>query len=130
MAGPMILGRRTGVLAHGDVTEAAAVSYPHATKGQGLYLFVTPGGASDKSDARRAEELAECLRCEIGSFAKPDAIQWAPQLPRTRSGKIMRRILRMIASGECDQLGDLSTLEEPAVVQQLIANRVRPPPSP
>ncbi|MGA1580559.1 MAG: AMP-binding enzyme, partial [Luminiphilus sp.] len=108
---------------HESIAEAAVVGFPHDIKGQGIYAYVTPMTGVEDSDALRAELIALCVR-EIGPIAKPDKIQWAPGLPKTRSGKIMRRILRKIAENELDNLGDTSTLADPAVVTQLINNRV------
>lgn len=105
------------------VAEAAVVGFPHDIKGQGLHAFVTLKAGIEPSDALRAE-LVQCVRREIGPIATPDRIQWAPGLPKTRSGKIMRRILRKIAEGQPDQLGDTSTLADPGVVESLLANRV------
>ena len=106
------------------VAEAAVVGYPHDIKGQGIYAFVTLKADVEPSDALRAE-LVQCVRRQIGPIATPDAIQWAPGLPKTRSGKIMRRILRKIAEDAPDQLGDISTLADPGVVESLLANRQR-----
>ena len=108
---------------HEQVAEAAVVGFPHAVKGEGIYAFVTL--MQDAREDREAikESLIDLVRREIGSFAKPDAVQWAPGLPKTRSGKIMRRILRKIAANDLDDLGDLTTLAEPAVVADLIDNR-------
>ena len=108
---------------HKMVAEAAVVGFPHDLKGQGIYAYITLNIGCDPSDALRKELVAH-VRREIGPIASPDAIQWAPGLPKTRSGKIMRRILRKIAAGEVDGLGDTSTLADPAVVEELIANRV------
>ena len=108
---------------HGMVAEAAVVGFPHELKGQGIYAYVTLNIGCDPTDALRKELVAH-VRREIGPIASPDAIQWAPGLPKTRSGKIMRRILRKIAAGEVEGLGDTSTLADPAVVDELIANRV------
>jgi acetyl-CoA synthetase len=108
-------------VAHPFVAEAAAVGYPHDIKGQGIYVYVTlKTGINESHDLR--EELIAHVRKIISPIATPDFIQWAPALPKTRSGKIMRRILRKIAAGESDQLGDISTLAEPAVVAELIKN--------
>jgi acetyl-CoA synthetase len=104
------------------VAEAAVVGFPHDLKGQGIYAFVTLKSDVEPSDALRGE-LVQVVRREIGPIATPDAIQWAPGLPKTRSGKIMRRILRKIAEGRPDQLGDTSTLADPGVVESLVANR-------
>jgi acetyl-CoA synthetase len=106
------------------VAEAAVVGMPHDIKGQGIYAYVTLMAGVEPTDVLR-KELVAWVRKEIGPIATPDAIQWAPGLPKTRSGKIMRRILRKIAANEVDGLGDTSTLADPAVVDQLVANRVR-----
>ncbi|MCA3272374.1 MAG: acetate--CoA ligase [Roseomonas sp.] len=106
------------------VAEAAVVGMPHDIKGQGIYAYVTLMAGVEPSEVLR-KELVAWVRKEIGPIATPDAIQWAPGLPKTRSGKIMRRILRKIAANEVDGLGDTSTLADPAVVDQLVANRVR-----
>jgi acetyl-CoA synthetase len=116
----------SALVAHPAVAEAAVVGYPHDIKGQGLYMFVTLGADQQPSDEHKVD-LKNWLRKEIGPIAHPDVIQWAPGLPKTRSGKIMRRILRKIAHDECDQLGDISTLADPSVVESLIENRVHPP---
>jgi acetyl-CoA synthetase len=108
---------------HAKVAEAAVVGFPHDLKGQGIYAYVTLNAGEEPSDALRKELVAH-VRREIGPIASPDAIQWAPGLPKTRSGKIMRRILRKIAANEVDGLGDISTLADPAVVTELVANRV------
>ena len=112
----------SALVAHPKVAEAAVVGYPHDIKGQGLYAYVTLKSDEQPSDALR-KELSLWVRKEIGPIAQPEFIQWAPALPKTRSGKIMRRILRKIAANEHDQLGDTSTLADPAVVQDLVANR-------
>ncbi len=104
------------------VAEAAVVGFPHDIKGQALYAYVTLKRGREPSDALKAE-LVDGVRRDIGRFAAPDAIQWAPGLPKTRSGKIMRRILRKIAEGATDQLGDTSTLADPAVVDELVKGR-------
>ena len=105
-----------------NVAEAAVVGFPHDIKGQGLYAYVTLKQGIEPSDALKAA-LVKQVRTEIGPFAAPDVIQWAPSLPKTRSGKIMRRILRKIAENEVDALGDTSTLADPAVVDDLVKNR-------
>ena len=112
----------SALVAHPDVAEAAVVGYPHDIKGQGIYAYVTLMGGITESDALRVE-LQQWVRKEIGPIAKPDLIQWAPGLPKTRSGKIMRRILRKVAEDEFENLGDTSTLADPSVVDDLIANR-------
>jgi acetyl-CoA synthetase len=114
----------SALVAHPKVAEAAVVGYPHDIKGQGIYAYVTLNATEQPSEALRAE-LAAWVRKEIGAIATPDVIQWAPNLPKTRSGKIMRRILRKIAANEHDQLGDTSTLADPSVVQSLIADRMK-----
>ena len=116
----------SALVEHPKVVESAVVGFPHPIKGQGIYSFVTLLGDTEPNEALRAE-LIELVRKEIGPFAKPDVIQWAPALPKTRSGKIMRRILRKIAEGDFDNLGDVSTLAEPAVVDTLKADRQSPP---
>ena len=112
----------SALVAHPKVAEAAVVGYPHDIKGQGIYAYVTLV-ADAVADDQLATELRQWTRKEIGPIATPDLLQWAPQLPKTRSGKIMRRILRKIAANEYDQLGDTSTLTDPAVVGDLVANR-------
>ncbi|MCF3936392.1 acetate--CoA ligase [Acuticoccus sp. M5D2P5] len=112
----------SALVAHAAVSEAAVVGYPHDIKGQGIYCYVTLMSDREPTEALR-KELSDWVRQEIGPIAKPDLIQWAPGLPKTRSGKIMRRILRKIAEDDFGALGDTSTLAEPAVVEDLIANR-------
>lgn len=112
----------SALVLHAQVAEAAVVDYPHAIKGQGIYAYVTLMAGIVESDELRAE-LAQFVGKEIGAFAKPEIIQFAPSLPKTRSGKIMRRILRKIAANDLENLGDTSTLADPAVVDQLIENR-------
>jgi acetyl-CoA synthetase len=112
----------SALVAHPKVAEAAVVGFPHDIKGQGIYAYVTLKLGEEPSEALR-KELVAWVRKEIGPIAAPDAIQWAPGLPKTRSGKIMRRILRKIAANETDQLGDVSTLADPAVVGELVENR-------
>ena len=113
----------SALVAHPKVAEAAVVGFPHDLKGQGIYAYVTLKLGEEPSEALR-KELVGWVRKEIGPIASPDAIQWAPALPKTRSGKIMRRILRKIAANETDSLGDTSTLADPAVVTELVENRV------
>ncbi len=113
----------SALVAHAKVAESAVVGYPHAIKGQGIYAYVTLMGGEEPSDALR-KELEAWVRTEIGPIAKPDLIQWAPGLPKTRSGKIMRRILRKIAEDDFGSLGDTSTLADPSVVNDLIGNRM------
>ena len=112
----------SALVAHPAVSEAAVVGYPHDITGQGIYCYVTLMGGKEPSDALR-KELSDWVRSDIGPIAKPDHIQWAPGLPKTRSGKIMRRILRKIAEDDFGALGDISTLAEPEVVDDLIENR-------
>ncbi len=112
----------SALVLHDDIAEAAVVGFPHDIKGQGIYCYVTPMQGVEPSDELRNELVQLCVR-EIGPIAKPDVIQWAPGLPKTRSGKIMRRILRKIAENELDSLGDTSTLADPSVVDNLVANR-------
>jgi acetyl-CoA synthetase len=113
----------SALVAHAKVSEAAVVGYPHDIKGQGLYAYVTLMGGEEYTEELR-KELSDWVRQEIGPIAKPDLIQWAPGLPKTRSGKIMRRILRKIAENDYGALGDTSTLAEPQVVDDLIENRM------
>ena len=113
----------SALVAHPKVSEAAVVGYPHDIKGQGIYCYVTLMASEEPSDELRIE-LRNWVREEIGPIASPDLIQWAPGLPKTRSGKIMRRILRKIAENDYGSLGDTSTLAEPAVVDELIENRM------
>ncbi len=112
----------SALVSHQAVAEAAVVGYPHEIKGQGIYAYVTLKVGREYTDALK-KELVGHVRKEIGAFAAPDVIHWAPGLPKTRSGKIMRRILRKIAEGEADKVGDTTTLAEPHVVEQLIANK-------
>jgi acetyl-CoA synthetase len=112
----------SALVLHEQIAEAAVVGYPHDIKGQGIYAYVTLMQGAEPTEQLRTELLALCS-AEIGAIAKPDIIQWAPGLPKTRSGKIMRRILRKIAENELENLGDTSTLADPSVVQNLIDNR-------
>jgi acetyl-CoA synthetase len=112
----------SALASHPSVAEAAVVGYPHDIKGQGIYAYVTLGTDFEPSEDLRAA-LLRIVREQIGAFAAPDVIQWAPGLPKTRSGKIMRRILRKIAANETEQLGDISTLADPSVVAQLVTDR-------
>ncbi|MDX1518824.1 MAG: acetate--CoA ligase, partial [Gammaproteobacteria bacterium] len=112
----------SALVLHDAVAEAAVVGYPHDVKGQGIYAYVTLMHGVEPSDDLR-KELVKHVRSEIGPIASPDVIQWAPGLPKTRSGKIMRRILRKVAANELDSLGDTSTLADPSVVDELIENR-------
>jgi len=113
----------SALVAHSKVAEAAVVGYPHDLKGQGIYAYVTLNAGETPTEELR-KELVKWVRTEIGPIASPDLIQWAPSLPKTRSGKIMRRILRKIAANEYEQLGDTSTLADPTVVEDLIDNRM------
>lgn len=113
----------SALVLHDQVAEAAVVGYPHDVKGQGIYAFVTPMNGVEPDDALK-KHLLDLVSKEIGSFAKPELIQWAQALPKTRSGKIMRRILRKIACNELDSLGDTSTLADPSVVDGLIDKRL------
>jgi acetyl-CoA synthetase len=112
----------SALVLHEAVAEAAIVGYPHDIKGQGIYAYVTLVKGVEATDELRTE-LVKMVRSEIGPIATIDVIQWAPGLPKTRSGKIMRRILRKIAANEIDSLGDTSTLADPAVVDNLRDNR-------
>jgi acetyl-CoA synthetase len=113
----------SALVAHPKVAEAAVVGFPHDLKGQGIYAYVTLKLGEEPSEPLR-KELIAWVRKEIGPIAAPDSIQWAPALPKTRSGKIMRRILRKIAANETESLGDVSTLADPAVVDELVSNRM------
>ena len=113
----------SALVLHCAVAEAAVVGYPHDIKGQGIYAYVTLMSGTEESENLRSE-LLKFVAKEIGAFARPEFIQFAPGLPKTRSGKIMRRILRKLAANELDNLGDTTTLAEPAVVEQLITNRI------
>jgi len=113
----------SALVAHQKVAEAAVVGYPHDIKGQGIYAYVTLKAGIEPNEGLR-KELVQWVRKEIGPIATPDLIQWAPGLPKTRSGKIMRRILRKIAENEYSNLGDTSTLADPTVVQELVTNRM------
>ena len=112
----------SALVAHPKVAEAAVVGFPHDIKGQGIYAYVTLIGGEQESEELR-KELVAWVRKEIGPIATPDFVQWAPGLPKTRSGKIMRRILRKVAENAPDQLGDTSTLADPSVVDSLLKNR-------
>ncbi|MGZ3769900.1 MAG: acetate--CoA ligase [Bdellovibrio sp.] len=113
----------SALVAHPKVAEAAVVGYPHDIKGQGIYAFVTVKSGEEHTDELK-KELVQTVRKEIGPIATPDLIQWAPRLPKTRSGKIMRRILRKIAENLPEQLGDIQTLSDPSVVQELVDHRL------
>jgi acetyl-CoA synthetase len=112
----------SALVAHPKVAVAGVVGFPHDVKGQGIYAYVTLKAGEEPTDALR-KELVAWVRKEIGPIATPDFIQWAPSLPKTRSGKIMRRILRKIAANEFQELGDTSTLADPGVVDDLIKHR-------
>jgi len=112
----------SSLVAHAKVSEAAVVGYPHDIKGQGIYAYVTLMAGTEPSEELR-RELVAWVRKDIGPIASPDQIQFAPGLPKTRSGKIMRRILRKIAEDEPGSLGDTSTLADPAVVDDLVKHR-------
>ena len=112
----------SALVLHDSIAEAAVVGYPHDIKGQGIYAYVTPIIGVEPSDELK-KQLIDLCRTEIGPIAKPDIIQWAPGLPKTRSGKIMRRILRKIAENDIDSMGDTSTLADPSVVDELVKNR-------
>jgi acetyl-CoA synthetase len=114
----------SALVLHELVAEAAVVGFPHKIKGEGIYAYVTLMTGSHPNPDKLRQELVDLVRREIGAIAKPDVIQFAPGLPKTRSGKIMRRILRKIAADELDNLGDTTTLADPAVVDDLVANRV------
>ena len=113
----------SALVAHELVAEAAVVGYPHDVKGQGIYAYVTLNAGETPTDALR-KELVQWVRHEIGPIATPDVIQFAPALPKTRSGKIMRRILRKIAENDVANLGDTTTLADPGVVADLVKNRI------
>jgi len=115
----------SALVLHPSVAEAAVVGFPHDLKGEGIYAYVTLMQGDEREPEALREELVAMVRKEIGPIAKPDAIQWAPGLPKTRSGKIMRRILRKIAADELDNLGDTSTLADPSVVADLITHRIK-----
>ena len=112
----------SALVAHPKVSESAVVGYPHEIKGQGIYAYVTLN-SGETGDKKTQKELVNWVRKEIGPIASPDLIQFSPNLPKTRSGKIMRRILRKIAANDYVDLGDTSTLAEPTVVDELIDNR-------
>ena len=112
----------SALVLHESVAEAAVVGYPHNIKGQGIYAYVTLMNGIEATDELKGE-LVKHVRKEIGPIATPDLLQWAPGLPKTRSGKIMRRILRKIAENDVSSLGDTSTLADPSVVDGLVENR-------
>ena len=113
----------SALVSHPKVAEAAVVGYPHEVKGEGIYAYVTLNSDVNVSKDLHIE-LINWVKKEIGPIAKPDYLQWAPSLPKTRSGKIMRRILRKIASNDYNDLGDTSTLAEPGVVKELVEKRL------
>lgn len=113
----------SALVLHDKVAEAAAVGYPHDLKGQGIYVYVTLVAGVEGTDELKKELIAH-VRKVIGPIATPDHLQWAPALPKTRSGKIMRRILRKIAENAPEQLGDTSTLADPSVVDSLVSQRL------
>ncbi len=115
----------SALVLHPEIAEAAVVGSPHTIKGEAIYAFVTPMVGVEPTDALQ-QELLNLVRKEIGPIARPDVIQWTPNLPKTRSGKIMRRILRKVAANETEDLGDTSTLADPSVVQDLVKNRSLP----
>jgi len=112
----------SALVSHKTVVEAAVVGYPHEIKGQGIYAYVTLKTGEAYSDDLK-KELVQHVRREIGPIAAPDVIHWAPGLPKTRSGKIMRRILRKIAENKTEDIGDTSTLADPSVVENLVKTR-------
>ena len=112
----------SALVAHASVAEAAVVGFPHEIKGQGIYAYVTLNHGVEYTDDLK-DVLKKQVRTIIGPIAAPDVVHWAPGLPKTRSGKIMRRILRKIAADETDEIGDTSTLADPAVVEDLIGTR-------
>ena len=112
----------SALVSHQAVSEAAVVGFPHDIKGQGIYAYVTLKAGELESQTLH-QDLLNTVSKVISPIAKPERIQWAPNLPKTRSGKIMRRILRKIAANEIDNLGDTSTLSDPSVVQELIINK-------
>jgi acetyl-CoA synthetase len=114
----------SALVAHPKVAEAAVVGYPHDLKGQGIHAFVILNANEEEGEVLR-RDLIQWVRREIGPIAAPDIVQFAPGLPKTRSGKIMRRILRKIAEGELSSLGDVSTLADPSVVEALVAGKTR-----
>ena len=113
----------SALVAHPKVSESAVVGYPHDVKGQGIYAYVTLMEGLEPTEELKIE-LGNWVRNEIGPIAKPDLLQWAPGLPKTRSGKIMRRILRKIAENDYNNLGDISTLADPSVVEHLVTERM------
>ena len=112
----------SALVSHHDVAEAAVVGFPHEIKGQGIYAYVTLKQGVEPTEKLRTDLVQHVRKC-IGPLAQPDVIHWAPGLPKTRSGKIMRRILRKIAADELDSLGDISTLADPTVVDNLVKDK-------
>jgi acetyl-CoA synthetase len=112
----------SALVSHPKVAEAAVVGFPHEIKGQGIYAYVTLNAGEEYTDALK-KELVQHVRKEIGAIAAPDVIHWAPSLPKTRSGKIMRRILRKIAENKPEEVGDTTTLADPTVVEHLVKTR-------
>jgi acetyl-CoA synthetase len=112
----------SALVLHKHVAEAAVVGYPHDIKGQGIYAYVTLNIGVEPSEGLKVE-LIDLVRKEISAIANPDIIQWAPGLPKTRSGKIMRRILRKVAANEINNLGDISTLADSSVIRDIITHR-------
>ena len=110
----------SALVSHPAVAEAAVVGFPHEIKGQGIYAYVTLKTGNEYTDELKCV-LVKHVRTEIGPIAAPDQIQWAPSLPKTRSGKIMRRILRKVAEGDGDKIGDVSTLADPSVVENILS---------
>ena len=113
----------SAMVLHESVAEAAVVGFPHPIKGQGIYAFVILNTGVTRTDQLKTE-LSNLVRKQIGPIAAPDTIQWADALPKTRSGKIMRRLLQKIASGTVETLGDISTLADPSVIEKLIMDRL------
>lgn len=111
------------LVGHEDISEATVVAFPHQIKGEGMYAFITVAPGREKSDELR-EELIRFLQLHIGAPAVPDVIQWAEALPKTRGGKILRRLLQKIAAGNIDDLGDTSTVANPEVIERLIRDRM------
>jgi acetyl-CoA synthetase len=112
----------SALVLHEDVAEAAVVGFPHQIKGQGIYAFVSLNTGVDKTDALK-KELIQLVRKEIGPIATIDVLQWADGLPKTRSGKIMRRILKKIAAGQVDELGDTSTIADESVIGNIVNDK-------
>jgi acetyl-CoA synthetase len=113
----------SALVLHPLVAEAAVVGFPHPIKGQGIYAFVTVNTGAEKTDDLK-KELVKQVRTQIGPIATPDALQWADALPKTRSGKILRRLLQKIAAGNVNDLGDTTTIADPTIIDQLVRDRV------